>query len=104
MKRIDHEEGRALNHPTTIVGQRSKRAVARQDVQAAPYWRHMGGTAKRQVSELRDRINLRLSRELLVAIDAARAKRAGQVSRNTWIAEAIAEKLRRDRKNKGMKT
>ena len=29
------------------------------------------------------------------AIDDARAKRAGVVSRNTWIAEAILEKLAR---------
>lgn len=43
-----------------------------------------------------DRINLRLSGEAFRAIDAARTVRAGRVSRNTWIAEAIQEKLKRD--------
>lgn len=43
-----------------------------------------------------DRINLRLSAETLQLIDSARSKRPGKVSRNTWIAEAIQEKLARD--------
>lgn len=44
-----------------------------------------------------DRINLRLPAETFDAIDAARAARPGSVSRNTWITEAIEEKLARDR-------
>lgn len=43
-----------------------------------------------------DRINLRLSPETFDAIDRARSARPGNVSRNTWIAEAIKEKLARD--------
>jgi len=43
-----------------------------------------------------DRINLRLPAETFEAIDAARADRPGAVSRNTWITEAIAEKLARE--------
>ena len=43
-----------------------------------------------------DRINLRLSADTFRAIDAARGSRAGNVSRNTWIAEAIEEKLARE--------
>jgi predicted HicB family RNase H-like nuclease len=42
-----------------------------------------------------DRINLRLPPETFRAIDALRERRAGSVSRNTWIAEAITEKLAR---------
>jgi metal-responsive CopG/Arc/MetJ family transcriptional regulator len=42
-----------------------------------------------------DRINLRLPGETFEAIDAARADRPGAVSRNTWITEAIEEKLAR---------
>lgn len=42
-----------------------------------------------------DRINLRLKPETFAAIDTARARRSGHVSRNTWIAEAIEEKLAR---------
>ncbi len=44
-----------------------------------------------------DRINLRLPGETFEAIDASRCARSGNVSRNTWITEAIEEKLRRDR-------
>jgi len=43
-----------------------------------------------------DRINLRLAGDAFAAIDAACAARPGNVSRNTWIAEAIEEKLGRD--------
>ncbi|MFB9342351.1 hypothetical protein ACFFTN_10505 [Aminobacter aganoensis] len=43
-----------------------------------------------------DRINLRLSAETFRAVDEARGRRAGNVSRNTWIAEAIEEKLARE--------
>jgi hypothetical protein len=42
-----------------------------------------------------DRINLRLPGETFEAIDAARSGRPGMVSRNTWITEAIQEKLAR---------
>lgn len=40
-----------------------------------------------------DRINLRLAAETFADIDAACAARPGNVSRNTWIAEAVQEKL-----------
>lgn len=43
-----------------------------------------------------DRINLGLSSETFGSIDAGRAMRAGLISRNTWIAEAIEEKLARE--------
>ena len=44
-----------------------------------------------------DRINLRLPAETFGAIDASRLARAGNVSRNTWITEAVEEKLARER-------
>jgi hypothetical protein len=44
-----------------------------------------------------DRLNLRLPAETFDAIDAARAARPGSVSRNTWITEAVEEKLMRER-------
>lgn len=43
-----------------------------------------------------DRINLRLPAETFDAIDASRTARVGNISRNTWITEAIAEKLARE--------
>lgn len=39
------------------------------------------------------RLNLRLAPETLDLIDASCAARPGSVSRNTWIIEAIQEKL-----------
>jgi hypothetical protein len=43
-----------------------------------------------------DRINLRLSGETFAAIDDARVARPGHISRNTWLTEAVEEKLARD--------
>lgn len=43
-----------------------------------------------------DRINLRLSGETFAQIDVLRADRPGRVSRNTWITEAVEEKIARD--------
>ena len=43
-----------------------------------------------------DRINLRLAADTFAEIDAACAARPGSVSRNTWIAEAVQEKLARE--------
>jgi len=42
------------------------------------------------------RRNLRLPAELCNAVDRVRAARPGTVSFNTWIIEAIQEKLTRD--------
>ena len=48
-----------------------------------------------------DRLNLRLSAETFEAIDEMRSPRPGNVSRNTWITEAVEEKLARDRAASG---
>lgn len=42
--------------------------------------------------------SLRLPAETMAAIEAARRKRVGMVSLNTWLAEAVAEKLEREAK------
>jgi hypothetical protein len=50
------------------------------------------------VSEKRStRQSLRLIPEVWEKIDRERSKRPGTVSRNTWITEAILEKLSRER-------
>lgn len=61
-------------------------------------WRHNGAMTQSKSTTVRDldRINLRLSADTFAMIDAARADRLGNVSRNTWITEAIAEKLTRE--------
>lgn len=40
--------------------------------------------------------SIRVESEIMQAIDSARFKRPGNVSANTWIVEAIIEKLQRD--------
>jgi hypothetical protein len=65
----------------------------------APEWRQpegMSSPAKASAIRELDRINLRLSSETFEAIDHSRNARPGRLSRNTWIAEAIEEKLLRD--------
>jgi hypothetical protein len=47
----------------------------------------------------RARQNLRLNPDMWTAIDVARLHRPGSVSRNTWISEAIVEKLARGQDN-----
>lgn len=62
-------------------------------------WRHSGAMTQPSKSANvlpLDRTNLRLPAGTFAAIDDACAGRPGNVSRNTWIAEAIAEKLARE--------
>jgi len=46
-----------------------------------------------------DRVNLRLTAETFAAIDRARLGRPGHISRNTWLTEAVQEKLAREASN-----
>jgi len=67
-------------------------------------WRQTGAMiadSKTATVSTLDRINLRLPAETFEAIDAARGARPGNVSRNTWITEAVEEKLARDRAASG---
>jgi hypothetical protein len=68
-------------------------------------WRRQTGAmipdSKSAMVRTLDRINLRLSAETFEAIDAARGARSGNISRNTWITEAVEEKLARDRAASG---
>jgi hypothetical protein len=50
----------------------------------------------------RARQNLRLDPKLWAAIDSARRTRPGNISRNTWITEAILEKVARDDAERAM--
>jgi len=49
-----------------------------------------------------DRINLRLTPDTFAAIDESRLARSGHVSRNTWVTEAVEEKLARDRADRAL--
>ena len=48
----------------------------------------------------RSRHSLRLEPDVLSTIDVSRESRTGFVSRNTWILEAILEKLSREKKER----
>ncbi|MGO9004712.1 MAG: hypothetical protein ACLQB4_02965 [Beijerinckiaceae bacterium] len=56
-------------------------------------------TANQAKLEDTARQNLRLNPDVRTAIDEARLHRPGSVSRNTWITEAIVEKLAREQDN-----
>lgn len=43
-----------------------------------------------------ERFTVRLPAEMVEAIDAECSRRAGNVSRNTWLTEAVQEKLTRN--------
>lgn len=76
-----------------------------ETVDVAPLWRQCGAMiSDSKTASIRtlDRINLRLPGETFDAIDAARGERPGMVSRNTWITEAIEEKLARARAEDGL--
>jgi hypothetical protein len=60
----------------------------------APIWRH-NTFVSNFVSEEKVRQNLRLDPDVWSAIDSDRSKRPGSISRNTWITEAILDKLAR---------
>jgi len=66
------------------------------DAQARSQSGAMISDSKTATVSVLDRINLRLAGETFDAIDAARAARRGHISRNTWITEAVEEKLARD--------
>jgi hypothetical protein len=57
----------------------------------------MDSDSKIETARSLDRTNLRLAGDTFAQIDKACAARPGNVSRNTWIAEAVEEKLARDR-------
>ncbi|WP_228939279.1 ribbon-helix-helix domain-containing protein [Paraburkholderia saeva] len=42
-----------------------------------------------------ERVTVRLPDDMLAAVDAECSRRIGNVSRNTWILEAVQEKLSR---------
>ena len=72
----------------------------KETLDGVPMWRHLGAMladSKSATVRALDRINLRLAGETFEAIDASRQARPGNISRNTWITEAIEERLTRDR-------
>ncbi len=61
----------------------------------------MMADSKSPTLRMLDRLDLRLPGETFDAIDTARRARPGNISRNTWITEAIEEKLAREQIENG---
>jgi predicted HicB family RNase H-like nuclease len=58
-----------------------------------------GGTssASQEENQERERIfNMRVPESLIAKVDALRKRRTGKISRNTWILEAIEDKVERE--------
>jgi predicted HicB family RNase H-like nuclease len=58
-----------------------------------------GGTssATQEDNQEKERIfNLRVPESLVAKVDALRKRRTGKISRNTWILEAIEDKVERE--------
>ena len=58
-----------------------------------------GGTSSgsQEENQEKERIfNLRVPESLVRQVDALRKRRTGKISRNTWILEAIADKVERE--------
>jgi predicted HicB family RNase H-like nuclease len=53
--------------------------------------------ASQEENEEQERVfNLRVPESLVKEVDALRKRRTGKISRNTWILEAIADKIQRE--------
>jgi hypothetical protein len=53
--------------------------------------------ASQDAAREKERIfNLRVPERMVEQVDALRKKRTGKISRNTWILEAIEDKIERD--------
>jgi predicted HicB family RNase H-like nuclease len=56
-----------------------------------------GGSSPSAPEENKERIfNLRVPEEIVKKVDAIRKRRTGKISRNTWILEAIEDKIERE--------
>ena len=53
--------------------------------------------ASQEENQEKERIfNLRVPESLVAKVDALRKRRTGKISRNTWILEAIEDKIKRE--------
>jgi predicted HicB family RNase H-like nuclease len=53
--------------------------------------------ASQEENQVKERIfNLRVPESLVAKVDALRKRRTGKISRNTWILEAIEDKVERE--------
>ena len=58
-----------------------------------------GGTSSTSQEENQEKeriFNLRVPESLVAKVDALRKRRSGKISRNTWILEAIEDKVERE--------
>ena len=80
-----------------------KSAISRRphDLEAAI---NRGGASRASEEESDDdglhTVNIRLPRRIWKQIDALRRRQPGKVSRNTWIAQAVEDKIEREAENR----
>lgn len=56
-----------------------------------------GGSSPSATEQRKERIfNLRVPEEIVNKVDTIRRRRTGKISRNTWILEAIEDKIERE--------
>ena len=68
-----------------------------QDIDAVINRGGSSSAASQEDQSERERIfNLRVPESLVAKVDALRKLRTGKISRNTWILEAIADKIERE--------
>ena len=76
----------------------AEKSVSRrpQDIDAVI---NRGGSSSASQDELQEKeriFNLRVPESLVARVDALRKRRTGKISRNTWILEAIEDKVTRE--------
>jgi len=68
-----------------------------QDIDAVINRGGSSSAASQEELTERERIfNLRVPESIVAKVDALRKRRTGKISRNTWILEAIADKVERE--------
>ena len=67
-----------------------------QDIDAVINRGGSSATSQEDNQEKERVFNLRVPESLVAKVDALRKRRTGKISRNTWILEAIADKVERE--------
>ena len=81
----------------------AEKAVSRRprDIDAVINRGGSSGASQEGNSEKERVFNLRVPESLVEKVDALRKQRTGRISRNTWILEAIEDKVERETQARG---
>jgi predicted HicB family RNase H-like nuclease len=67
-----------------------------QDIDAVINRGGSSAASQEEIEEQERVFNLRVPESLVKEVDALRKRRTGKISRNTWILEAIEDKIKRE--------